>query len=75
MFRVDFAAATPRRETSMSLIRCTRCRYSFERGSDEPATSCPQCGEQLGDGDETESREVSERQPTQELRTIPKPND
>jgi|SwirhisoilCB2_FD_contig_41_16780833_length_346_multi_1_in_0_out_0_1 transcription initiation factor IIE alpha subunit len=60
----------------MSLIRCSPCRYSFEHNVDEDApTACPQCGEKLTTDEESRLKEVSERQPTQELRLIRKPND
>ena len=28
----------------MKLIRCSSCRYSFERADDDTRRDCPQCG-------------------------------
>ena len=59
----------------MALIRCAQCRYSFEHTADEAPTACPQCGERLARDAERASSDVSDHRRTQELKTIPKPEE
>lgn len=61
----------------MHLLRCRRCRYSFERLADDERRVCPQCG---GDLDDTELPEPPAEQgariedrKTQKIHIIPKP--
>lgn len=59
----------------MPLIRCSSCRYSFEHNADESPSKCVQCGERLQPSEGSQADDGFERQKTQKLKAIPKPND
>ena len=66
----------------MKLIRCSSCRYSFERAEGDTRRDCPQCGAVLETRDppppsETPAppTEAIEDRKTRKIHIIPKPKD
>jgi hypothetical protein len=64
----------------VKLIRCSNCRYSFERSAEDTRRECPQCGALLESGQvepappEPASEAIEDRK-TRKIHIIAKPEE
>jgi hypothetical protein len=59
----------------VKLIRCSGCRYSFERVDDDARCECPQCGAVLAAGEPEPATEALEDRKTRKIHIISKLKD